>query len=197
MTQADLILTNAAERHKGAALSYVLTSKDIGRFWSKTQKTETCWLWIAATDRKGYGYFSVGPKRSEDGSIRNTMRASHRVAYEIANGPIPDALWVLHKCDNPRCVNPGHLFLGTSQDNVTDMDQKGRRVSNPMRGSRHANAILDEASVKEIVRRHRERGETQAGLAAEYGVSISTVNHIFTGRLWAHLGLANQKRGTA
>lgn len=87
------------------------------RFWNKVDKeTESgCWEWVGST-RNGYGCIRpIG-----------VTKYSHRVSWELHNGPIPDGLWVLHKCDNRKCVNPDHLFLGTNQDNVNDKMSKGR-----------------------------------------------------------------------
>lgn len=94
------------------------------RFWKKVQKHDDgCWLWTAGTDGKGYGQFR----------IRLGLKTkAHRFSYELAHGPIPKADegyhgWcVLHRCDNPACVRPEHLMLGTHQDNMRDMWQKGR-----------------------------------------------------------------------
>ncbi len=164
------------------------------RFWSKVNKTNDCWIWMAAKDAKGYGRFSVGGQAKPDGSRRNSMVAAHRFSYELVHGPIHDdgsfhGTCVLHRCDNPSCVNPEHLFLGSNADNVRDMDQKGRRVVSVSRGEAHANSRLTEADVREIYRRHRQDGISQLQLSRDYGVCHATVNHIFTGRLWGHLDL--------
>lgn len=97
------------------------------RFWGKVRVTEPdeCWEWTASFFRHGYGNFNVG--RKENGKADN--RSSHRVAYEMAHGPIPSGLWVLHRCDNKKCCNPRHLFLGTAQDNSDDKMAKGRHKS--------------------------------------------------------------------
>lgn len=91
------------------------------KFWPKVEKAEPdgCWEWKANRDRGGYGRMTVaGTPRKID--------SAHRVAWQLTNGPIPDGLWVLHRCDNRGCVNPAHLFLGTRTDNVRDMMAKGR-----------------------------------------------------------------------
>jgi len=90
------------------------------RFLSKVQMTHSCWIWKAsAKNQFGHGSFSVGNKR----------KFAHRVSYELFVGPIPEGKCVLHTCDNPRCVNPGHLFIGTKKDNIKDALLKGRMKS--------------------------------------------------------------------
>jgi hypothetical protein len=168
------------------------------RFWGKAEKTEACWLWTAAHDRKGYGKFSVGSARNSDGSRRNSMVSAHRFSYEMAYGDIQKGdgyhgICVLHRCDTPSCVRPDHLFLGTNSDNVHDMDTKGRRINKQPCGSKHGNAVLTEENVRAIFGRHKIDGVTQIQLSREYGVCHSTINHIFTGRLWGHLGLTQSQ----
>jgi hypothetical protein len=94
------------------------------RFWPKVDRSggpDACWPWTATVRSDGYGMIDVGGK----------MVGAHRVSWEIANGPIPvggdyHGTCVLHRCDNPLCVNPSHLFLGTNDDNTKDRDAKGR-----------------------------------------------------------------------
>lgn len=89
------------------------------RFWSKVDKTSDCWVWIGAKHPTGYGAFGIG----------QVVHYAHRLSWELVNGPIPDGLFVCHNCpngDNPSCVNPAHLFLGTQVDNMQDMLGKGR-----------------------------------------------------------------------
>lgn len=90
------------------------------RFWSKVRKDDGCWEWTASVNRRGYGWLHFG------GKVERKALKAHRVSWEIHNGPIPDGLWVLHKCDNPRCVRPDHLFLGDRTDNMRDCAAKGR-----------------------------------------------------------------------
>ena len=86
------------------------------RFWDRVDKSGDCWPWIGSRQVNGYGHV-----RSQNRSLY-----AHRVAWTLANGPIPPGLWVLHRCDNPPCVNPSHLFLGTARDNTLDSIAKGR-----------------------------------------------------------------------
>lgn len=138
-----------------------------------------CWLWTAAADDKGYGRFQLGSGR------RGTV-LSHRFAYELRNGPIPAGLNALHKCDTPSCVNPDHIFLGTLQDNVRDMDRKGRR-NNPMpktqRGSAHYAARFTDQQVREI----RRDARRVCVIAREYGVGHGSISTIKSGKSWAHV----------
>lgn len=90
------------------------TVKD--RFWAKVRVAPGCWEWAAAKNGKGYGRIYAWGKQ----------QSAHRVSYALAYGPIPLGLFVLHHCDNPGCVNPNHLFLGTQKDNIHDMLRKGR-----------------------------------------------------------------------
>ena len=86
------------------------------RFWSKVLKTPTCWIWIATRNTTGYGQFSLFGK----------LVVAHRVSYELSKGPIPTGLRVLHHCDNPPCVRPSHLWLGTQKMNMEDASSKDR-----------------------------------------------------------------------
>jgi hypothetical protein len=98
------------------------------RFWSHVNWTDYCWTWMGAADRDGYGRFHV-PRGETD--------TAHRVAWRLTFGPIPDGLQVLHKCDNPPCVRPDHLYVGTNEDNVRDKVERGRQYNgqHPRTGS--------------------------------------------------------------
>lgn len=136
------------------------------RFWEKVDKSGDCWLWTASLTRGGYGQF---PLR------KGIIRRAHRIAWQLANGDVPEGMWVLHRCDNPRCVRPDHLFLGTPQDNSADMAAKGR--GSKLRGSAKPGAKLTEADVV-IIRAERARGVTGTELGRRYGVHRSTIYHI-------------------
>ena len=130
--------------------------------------TGECWLW---TGPKSLGYGIVWMKYARVGLIQ--MRA-HRVAYNLFIGPIPDGLWVLHKCDNPPCVRPEHLFLGTPAENTADSIRKGRRGHG---------AKLTPDQVREI-RRADKRGIRRSIIAEKYGVCKGTISAIAQRRRW-------------
>lgn len=144
------------------------------RFWRLVQKGDKCWLWLGDTGRTGYGAL--------DNANRQHIRA-HRFSWELHNGPIPDGLWVLHHCDNPPCVNPAHLFLGTPGDNVADKVAKGRQP----RGSAHKNALLTEEQVREIRRLRNDCGWKLKDIGDRFGVTKHTIWAIMKGRNWSHI----------
>lgn len=130
-----------------------------------------CWNWVFSKRPDGYGQVS----------FRGRPYAAHRVSYEVYRGNIPGGLSVLHKCDNPGCVNPDHLFLGTQTDNMSDMTAKGRRAF--LRGSSHGRAKLMEADIVAI----RSSSETAQALADSLGVSRRLVNLIRQRKIWKHV----------
>jgi hypothetical protein len=162
------------------------------RFWSKVEKNSPipthrpelgpCWVWTASRDRYGYG------RLSENGK---TIGA-HRISWEIAVGAIPDGLWVLHQCDNPSCVRPDHLFLGTPRENSKDRVSKGRHVNagamfHPRRGMANHNARLTEQDVREIRSRYASEQVGIRPLAKQYGVHRTVVRDILRRRIWSHV----------
>lgn len=108
---------------RGVALSCADFSPSVvARFHSKYQQADGCWLWRGAKTSAGYGSFGIDCTKHAE-----RTRPAHRVAYVLAHGPIPEGAVVMHACDNPLCVNPAHLSLGTHQDNTLDAIRKGRR----------------------------------------------------------------------
>lgn len=153
------------------------------RFWEKVDKPsseDACWLWTGSTVPFGYGQIGV----VTDGVYRPIH--AHRVSWELHNGPIPDGMVICHSCDNPPCVNPKHLFLGTSADNNADAWAKGRAKTPFVAGS-HYHAKLTEAQVIEIRQRYSAGGVLRRELAAEYGVSLGCIASVVSGRNWHYL----------
>jgi len=174
------------------------------RFWQKVEKTDGCWFWLGARNSDGYGSFNIG----------NHGTGAHRIAYTLEVGNIPQGVSVLHSCDNRACVRPGHLFLGTQQDNVTDMMKKGRgnkasgdqnasrlypgihrwgpthtlrlHPERQARGERVAKAKLTSTQVIEI-RTQWKQGMSQHALARKFGVTLSCIHWIVSGKTWRHL----------
>lgn len=138
-----------------------------------------CWNWIGSKNRDGYGQIRV-----ERSGFNGYFRA-HRVSWIYHHGEIPDGLCVLHRCDNPGCVNPEHLFLGTQADNMRDRNAKGRLPHEKLRGSSNGRALLNEADVAEI-RRLSADGARQADIARRFGIAKATVYCILRGLTWRH-----------
>ena len=155
------------------------------RFWSKVNKTATCWLWKAGTDKDGYGRIKITKKN----------RMAHRIAWIVCYGSIPNGLLVLHHCDNPPCCNPKHLFLGTEKANSQDMLSKGRqsKVGNRAHnrgvqaGSNHHNSLLQEWEVM-LIRIYCQRGkESQRAIGTRFGITNQHVSGIKRRRIWRHI----------
>lgn len=142
------------------------------RFWSKVQRGDGCWEWQGGTNSDGYGSHSVC----------GVNWKAHRYAWHITNGPIKDGLYVCHMCDNRTCVNPAHMFLGTVYDNISDMDQKGRRAV----GTQNGKAKMTEAIVHRV-RELRSLGYSFTEIAAQVGMSKGAVQHVVSGATWSHL----------
>lgn len=149
------------------------------RFWSKVNKTDGCWLWIGATDRR-YGSFSWSGRR---------LAKAHRISWELAHGPIPDGMCVLHRCDVPLCVRPAHLFLGTQKDNLRDAFRKGRMEG---RRTAHGEQIDGSRLTRDDVLAIRESDASASVLAQRLGVCKSTVVRARNGSCWSHLPLRSE-----
>lgn len=146
------------------------------RFWAMVDRrgADDCWEWTGFRLPSGYGVFRIEP------GAGGTAPAS-RASWTINKGPIPDSLHVLHRCDNPPCVNPAHLFLGTHDDNMKDMAAKGRAT--PQCGSVHVLAKLTEDQAEAVFSDPRSYRE----IATDYGIPIARVHGIKSGGNWRHI----------
>lgn len=148
------------------------------RFFERVKKTNNCWEWIG-TKSRGYGcVISTGKRKG-----RKILRA-HRVSWEIHYGPIKDGIIVCHRCDNPSCVNPKHLWLGTPVENNRDRDSKGRQKT--PRGENHPMTKLTDSDVLRIRALHG-RGIEQKKISKMFNVYPSTVSQIVHRIYWTHI----------
>lgn len=154
------------------------------RFWSKVDTSDECWIWVGSQRSNGYGCVY------NDGRTRS----AHRVAYELANGTIPEGLMVLHRCDNRICVSPSHLFLGTAHDNRHDAQQKGRLPTGKQhwshqtpehttKGERHGSAKLTWEQVREMRQKYAD-GIPYRILAQELNITTRQAAYIVSGKKW-------------
>jgi hypothetical protein len=151
-----------------------MQDRTLARFEAKIDKTGDCWIWTGGRFAKGYGQFNMGGR----------SRIASRVSYELFVGSIPGGLWVLHSCDNPPCVNPAHLFLGTPLDNSRDAQAKGRLVGNvKLKGEAMDNAGLADADALAL-RANRRAGMRNRDLAAKYGVTEQNAWQVCFARPW-------------
>lgn len=144
----------------------------LSRFWERVTRGDGCWEWQGTKLANGYGCLKSGGK----------MLKAHRAAWELVNGAISDGMCVCHRCDNPACVRPDHLFLGTNADNMADKVAKGRQPY----GERSAQAKITEHDVVDI-RTLRAFGARQSALARAFGVSQQLVSAICNRLVWSHV----------
>ena len=160
------------------------TQADIDKFLAKVLRGDGCWEWRGARFTSGYGVFSIGHK---------TVKA-HRFSWYLENGPIPQGMFICHTCDNPPCVRPSHLFMGTNTDNLQDAIRKGRVVfplpqcppERRARGERAHKAKLTADKVVEI-RKQSALGRLHKDIAADFGVSDANIAYIVMRKTWKHV----------
>lgn len=156
------------------------------RFWSKVNRLDNykCWEWVASKSIDGYGKFKIGGKKGR-------AIGAHRVAWELTNGLISQPersprILVCHRCDNPGCCNPSHLFLGTDQDNVNDRESKRRNKIPGFKGSDHGMAKLGDSQVREIFNSQI----TGRAASRQFNISEGMVSMIRNRKSWRHLDMA-------
>lgn len=156
-----------------------LDASTVRRFWKKVQKSDGCWLWTASQGKGGYGKADVAGKTTK----------AHRLSWRIHNGAIPAGKDVLHTCDNPPCVRPDHLYLGTDIENTKDKMARGRQSAPRMYGDTNPHAVLTWSRV-DYIRNRLSHGATVNALARELQMQPSTVSRIKNNKRWqeAHRG---------
>lgn len=159
------------------------TNSPTQQYWHhvvKGKQIDDCWTWDGFRRKTGYGVLYIKIKTGYW-----TRVLAHRFSYKLHFGPIPKGISCLHRCDNPQCSNPRHLFLGTQADNMRDMRLKGRNER--MHGSSHPNAIISESAVREIRALYPYRRESQTCFAARYNISRGTLCAIINNITWKHV----------
>ncbi len=149
------------------------------RFWDKVVRAsdEECWPWTGFCEAQGYGIIAIG---------RATRVKAHRVSWEIHFGEIPEGMCVCHHCDNPPCVNPAHLYVGTRADNNRDRGLRKRGKEHRQYGASNDNAKLTEDDVRAIIA-CLQTGKSQIAVAEMFGVSQPQISKIARGEAWSHL----------
>jgi hypothetical protein len=167
-----------------AGVSGKPTPRDVlvARFWRQVGcgRAEECWKWRGRAKPGRGGYIRIGAR-----CVGRRVEFVHRVAWRLHHGVIPTHHFVCHRCDNPPCCNPAHLFLGTTQDNTADRDQKQRQS----RGEVHPKAKLTDELVRSI-RRRAASGETGNAIAVELGLERNTIYALLRGKTWKHVEVA-------
>lgn len=177
---------NKATKHGGICQMHQSRWKRLGRydlpsfgekFWNRVDRSggrNACWPWLRYRAKSGHGRLYRYPK----------LELSHRIAWELTYGKIPDGLDVCHRCDNGWCCNPKHLFVGTHSDNMADKERKNR--GNHVRGESVYNARLFEKNIATI-RKLKHSGKTNEEIATIFNVTASTISKVCNGRTWRHV----------
>lgn len=163
---------------------FIQTQTTTQKFLEKidVDKTSHCWTWTAQKDKDGYGTMMVNINHKQ-----KRMRA-HRLSWQLYNHKeVPKGLLVLHHCDNPSCVNPDHLFLGTAKDNTQDMVKKGRKGYNNIGGERHPKARLDNEKVIQIRELYATKKYTQKELGKIFKVGGRQIGYIVNNQSWRNI----------
>ncbi|MCP4487836.1 MAG: hypothetical protein GY820_11040 [Gammaproteobacteria bacterium] len=176
VTRSDMLKSGNTKSCGCYHLDQITKGTEQDRFWAYVDKSGDCWEWQASKSQRGYGQFSA----TVGGRLRN-MRA-HRLAYIWSGNDLQDDDILCHTCDNPSCVNPDHLFVGTHQDNMADKVAKERQA----KGEDIAVSILTEAQVHEIRRRFAS-GESGPTIADDFGVTKQCVYSIAKRKTWRHI----------
>lgn len=179
------MIATPEERHKRA-----LSIAD--KFWNYVERGDGCWLWAGVRGEHGYGSLYAS-------KMRPHYERAPRLSWMIARGPIPTGMLVCHRCDNPPCVKPDHLFLGTMKDNIQDAVAKGRIANGDRhgmriypericRGEQVGTSKLTTLQVLEMRERYATESITIAALAHEYGITDGTARPLLSGETWKHIG---------
>lgn len=153
---------------RACAYKHRTTPREV-RFWRFVHKTDTCWVWTGGKHRFGYGKI--------DGLD------AHRVSWEIHNGPVPSGMYVCHHCDNPACIRPDHLFLGTQTDNMRDMSRKGRGA----RGETTPGAKMTAEKVRQLRERYAQGDISMKAVGEMFGIKPHAVWAIIHRKTWQHV----------
>ena len=150
------------------------TKSTIIRFWLNIRKTDNCWEWKLGKDKDGYGIIAINGKK--------TVRI-HRLSYEINIGEIPEKMCVLHRCDNPSCANPNHLFLGKAKENAIDMVAKGRSLV----GEKNHKSKLKNGDIFQIREMYDKKNISETELAKMFNVTQGMIGFIVRRESWTHI----------
>lgn len=160
-----------------------LNEREIICFLSKVniKDGDVCWNWKASLMNSGYGQFLY----TREGKTKNI--SAHRMAFQLFKGEIPSGMQVNHTCDNKRCVNPIHLYIGTQSENLYDAVNRGRHKSNNLFGNKNPKTKLNIEDVIKIRESYKSGTASQGALAKKYGVSQANISSIVLRETWKHI----------